>query len=219
MMLSLVLVLASRGPGASAVVRRHHLHAVGRSRATCATLVAAHSQRQRPTFSMPEPLRRPLPTSAPLAEACSLCRQASGSRPDLRWRRTGFSFWKQGQRSGHSPTIRRRSMVTFRITGGRVMTRARATSYPSYCAPEDAAFASGVDERHSGYEALISAINATNVTVTGHNGTIDGQGAAWWPMRQELLHGRPHLLFFSRCSYVQVSNLTLRSSPFWTVRF
>jgi hypothetical protein len=72
-----------------------------------------------------------------------------------------------------------------------------------------------VDERHSGYEPLIGAWNAINITITGDNGTIDGRGPAWWPIRAELTHGRPHLLFFSRSSHIRVSNLTLRSSPFW----
>jgi polygalacturonase len=92
-------------------------------------------------------------------------------------------------------------------------------SYPTAVKPGDAGSASGVDERHTGYEPLIGAWNASNITVTGDNGTIDGGGPAWWPIRAELVHGRPHLLFFSRSSHIHVSNLTLRSSPFWTVRF
>ncbi len=92
-------------------------------------------------------------------------------------------------------------------------------SYPAAVKPGDAGSTSGVDERNSGYEPLIGAWNASNITVTGDNGTIDGGGPAWWPIRAELVHGRPHLLFFSRSSHIRVSNLTLRSSPFWTVRF
>ena len=40
-------------------------------------------------------------------------------------------------------------------------------SYPADVGPKDAAAASGVDERHSGYEPLLGAWNATNITITG----------------------------------------------------
>ena len=92
-------------------------------------------------------------------------------------------------------------------------------SYPADVGPKDAAAASGVDERHSGYEPLLGAWNATDIIITGNNGTIQGNGPVWWPQRAQLIHGRPHMMFFSRCSNIHVSNLTLRSSPFWTVRF
>ena len=56
----------------------------------------------------------------------------------------------------------------------------------------------------------------SDVTITGANGTIDGQGALWW-------HDRPggytpgHLIELMWSEHVEISNLTLTNSPFWTV--
>jgi polygalacturonase len=75
----------------------------------------------------------------------------------------------------------------------------------------------GVDERNSGYEPIIGGWNLTDVLITGNNGTIAGQADAWWSGHWK--YGRPHAVLFSRCSRVVVSNLTIKDSPFWTVRF
>ena len=77
----------------------------------------------------------------------------------------------------------------------------------------------GDDERWSGYEPILGGWNLTDVLVTGNNGTIAGQADIWWHSRPQLEHGRPHALLFSRCRRVVVSNLTIRDSPFWTLRF
>lgn len=90
--------------------------------------------------------------------------------------------------------------------------------YPAACKKGDTC-PGGVDERHSGYEPLIGGWNITDVLITGDNGTIDGQASLWWAVRGALTHGRPHALLFSRCERVVVSNLTIRNSAFWTLRF
>ena len=91
-------------------------------------------------------------------------------------------------------------------------------SYPAKCKKGDTC-PGGVDERHSGFEPLIGGWNLTDVEVTGNNGSLVGQAGRWWSIRQQLQHGRPHALFFSRCHRVVVSNLTIRDSAFWSLRF
>ena len=92
------------------------------------------------------------------------------------------------------------------------------SSYPAACKKGDTC-PGGVDERHSGLEPLIGGWNLTDVLITGENGTLDGQASAWWAIRSTLKHGRPHALLFSRCQRVVVSNLTIRDSAFWSLRF
>ena len=86
---------------------------------------------------------------------------------------------------------------------------------------------------------LISATNATNVTITGQNGTIDGNGWFAWPAANwsdpecgerrrcegsvffggPAQHLRPpHLLTFVGCSGIVLRNLTVRNPPFWGVQ-
>ncbi|KAL3537471.1 hypothetical protein ACH5RR_000837 [Cinchona calisaya] len=54
--------------------------------------------------------------------------------------------------------------------------------------------------------------------ITGHNGTINGQGQTWWKKyRQKLLnHTRGPLVQIMYSSDIFVSNITLPDSPFWT---
>ena len=78
-----------------------------------------------------------------------------------------------------------------------------------------------VEERNSGYEPLIGGWNLTDVAITGNNGSLEGQADLWWPMHQTapgLVAGRPHAVLFSRCQRVLLSNITIRDSPFWSVR-
>lgn len=55
--------------------------------------------------------------------------------------------------------------------------------------------------------------------ITGHNGTIDGQGQGWWKKyRQRLLnYTRGPLVQIMWSSDILISNVTLRDSPFWTL--
>jgi len=67
--------------------------------------------------------------------------------------------------------------------------------------------------------ALVNGRGLTNIALTGH-GIIDGAGARWWPpVKRAKKAGlpdprhRPRLVIFTRCSHVQVRDLTLRNSP------
>ncbi|KAJ6766785.1 ENDO-POLYGALACTURONASE-LIKE PROTEIN [Salix purpurea] len=55
--------------------------------------------------------------------------------------------------------------------------------------------------------------------IFGNNGTIDGQGAAWWDNfhRKKLKLTRPYLIEFMYSDQVQISKLTLINSPSWNV--
>lgn len=55
--------------------------------------------------------------------------------------------------------------------------------------------------------------------MTGHNGTINGQGLTWWTKyRQKLLnHTRGPLVQIMWSTDIVISNITLRDSPFWTL--
>ncbi|MCO5561425.1 hypothetical protein L7F22_015046 [Adiantum nelumboides] len=53
----------------------------------------------------------------------------------------------------------------------------------------------------------------------GANGTVDGQGEMWWNMhaKGKLDYTRGHLLELMHCQNVIISNLTFKTSPFWTI--
>ncbi|KAF2284440.1 hypothetical protein GH714_021879 [Hevea brasiliensis] len=67
--------------------------------------------------------------------------------------------------------------------------------------------------------SLIHGNGLTNVVITGHNGTIDGQGKMWWELwwNRTLKHTRGHLVELMNSHNILISNLTFRNSPFWTI--
>ncbi|KAF9615056.1 hypothetical protein IFM89_021627 [Coptis chinensis] len=69
------------------------------------------------------------------------------------------------------------------------------------------------------YCSLIHGQNLKDVDITGHNGTIDGQGQTWWTKhRQKVLnYTRGPLLQIMWSSDIRISNITLRDSPFWNI--
>ncbi|CAH9106400.1 unnamed protein product [Cuscuta epithymum] len=78
----------------------------------------------------------------------------------------------------------------------------------------------GYGREHPGprYGSLIHGQNLTDVVITGHNGTINGQGQTWWKKyRQKLLnYTRGPLVQIMWSRDILVQNVTLRDSPFWT---
>ncbi|GMH16600.1 hypothetical protein Nepgr_018441 [Nepenthes gracilis] len=79
----------------------------------------------------------------------------------------------------------------------------------------------GYGREHPGprYGSLIHGQKLKDVIITGHNGTIDGQGQTWWKKhRQKLLnHTRGPLIQIMWSSDIMITNITLRNSPFWTL--
>jgi polygalacturonase/rhamnogalacturonyl hydrolase YesR len=70
------------------------------------------------------------------------------------------------------------------------------------------------------YAALVTAIDARDVAITGR-GTLDGGGAEgdWWTWPKETRSGarRPRTLSLVGCERVRLSGVTIRNSPSWTV--
>jgi polygalacturonase len=73
-----------------------------------------------------------------------------------------------------------------------------------------------------GRRSLVSATNATNVSITGE-GTIDGNGQSWWDEARAVKdhgvmgsdHTRPRLVVFDHCRHVLVAGVTIQNSPMW----
>lgn len=75
-------------------------------------------------------------------------------------------------------------------------------------------------ERHGPrYGSLIHGQNLKDVVITGHNGTINGQGRSWWEKyRKNLLnYTRGPLLQLMWSRDIHISDVTFRDSPFWTL--
>jgi polygalacturonase len=69
------------------------------------------------------------------------------------------------------------------------------------------------------YQAIIYAVNQTNIKIIGE-GTIDGQGDWWWANsrnRSAIVSGRPNLVQLVGCSDIEMRGVTFRDSPFWCV--
>ncbi|KAI4379581.1 hypothetical protein MLD38_005859 [Melastoma candidum] len=79
----------------------------------------------------------------------------------------------------------------------------------------------GYGREHPGprFGSLIHGQNLKDVVITGHNGTINGQGQSWWKKyRQKLLNNtRGPLVQIMWSSDIVISNITLQDSPFWTL--
>ncbi|KAF4361691.1 probable polygalacturonase [Cannabis sativa] len=77
----------------------------------------------------------------------------------------------------------------------------------------------GRDAPDARFSSLIYGTNLTDVVITGHNGTIDGQGAPWWAKFKagQLNATRPYIIEILYSDQVQIFNLTLINSPSWFV--
>lgn len=75
-------------------------------------------------------------------------------------------------------------------------------------------------ERPGGrYASFILGDGLVDVTITGENGTIDGQGGVWWNMwkQRTLKFTRPNLLEFMHSTDIHISNVIFKNSPFWNI--
>ena len=78
--------------------------------------------------------------------------------------------------------------------------------------------------RAPGLQSLVSAKDASNITINGE-GTIDGQGRSWWEMAWHTRgsgilgtnHPRPRLVVFDHCKHVVIEGVTIENSPMWQV--
>jgi len=73
-------------------------------------------------------------------------------------------------------------------------------------------------------QPLISAINATNISITGE-GVIDGNGETWWQEARSIKdhgvlgtgHPRPKLILFDHCKHIRIEGITVQNSPMWQI--
>ena len=63
---------------------------------------------------------------------------------------------------------------------------------------------------------FISGAGLQDVCISGE-GTIDGQGAAWWPFAKQKGMKRPIMISLSHCDRVLIEKLTLRNSPMFHI--
>ncbi len=89
--------------------------------------------------------------------------------------------------------------------------------------PDHADYPEITEFRLPGVQALISATNAENVSITGE-GTIDGNGESWWKEARSVqnagvmgVHPRPRLVVFDHCKHVLIEGVTIQNSPMWQV--
>jgi len=87
---------------------------------------------------------------------------------------------------------------------------------------DHADYPSKTEFREPGLQSLVSATDATNVSITGE-GVIDGAGESWWEIARRIKnsgvmgsdHPRPRLVVFDHCTHVRVEGVTIQNSPMW----
>lgn len=123
----------------------------------------------------------------------------------------GAGFWLT------SPFNLTSNMTLFLDQGAVVLGIEDEHRWPTM--PPLPSYGHGRDHEGPRYGSLIHGQNLTNVVITGNNGTIDGQGQAWWTKyrRRILNHTRGPLVQIMWSRNIIVSNITLRNSPFWTL--
>ena len=90
--------------------------------------------------------------------------------------------------------------------------------------PDRAEYPKATFARHPTVQALVSSLNAENITINGE-GTIDGNGPIWWEYVQGVKdsgvlgtdHPRPMGLVFDHSKHIHVEGITVENSGFWQI--
>ncbi len=90
--------------------------------------------------------------------------------------------------------------------------------------PDHADYPAITEFRAPGNQALVSATNATNLSITGE-GIIDGNGDSWWQEARAVKdhgvmgsdHTRPRLVVFNHCKHILMDGVTIQNSPMWQI--
>jgi polygalacturonase len=90
--------------------------------------------------------------------------------------------------------------------------------------PDHADYPKKIEFRAPGYQALVGAMDAHNVTITG-GGVIDGNGSSWWELaRHEKDAGvlgsentLPRGVVFDHCKHVVIHDITVQNSAYWQI--
>ena len=113
-------------------------------------------------------------------------------------------------------TIVMKSNVTLQIiSGATLLGSTNLNDYPNPPKPANSPY--------TGNYALIFADNATNIAIKGSStartATIDGQGESSTFPHTINSGGRPRILFFTNCTNVSVSYVTLKNSAFYVQQY
>jgi polygalacturonase len=90
--------------------------------------------------------------------------------------------------------------------------------------PDFSDYPSITEFRAPGRQSLISAKDATHITIEG-SGIIDGNGAPWWKMARQhkdtgvmgSQYTRPRLIVFNHCKHLLLEGITVENSPMWQI--
>ncbi|WP_245534385.1 glycoside hydrolase family 28 protein [Xylanimonas cellulosilytica] len=109
-------------------------------------------------------------------------------------------------------SLRLRSHVELHVEAGAVL---QFVPDPALYPPVEARWEGAPATIH---QPCLYAHDAEHVAITG-DGVIDGGGGPWWEAFRAgtLAHPRPTLVGLHRCTHVRLRDVTLRSSPAWTV--
>ena len=115
-------------------------------------------------------------------------------------------------------TLRLKSHVELHLEKGAVLLGStKRDDYDDF--PRDVCSVSP----ESSYAVLIQAWDAGDIAITGE-GTIDGQGPAFYDRKNKTPHGfwpkpnfRPLMVQFVRCRGVRLEGVTFKDSPLWTM--
>lgn len=68
------------------------------------------------------------------------------------------------------------------------------------------------------YKPFVYAKDEVSVTISG-KGIINGNGEKWWKalLNKELNYMRPRLVYFEKCTDVELMDITVTNSPCWTI--
>jgi polygalacturonase len=73
-----------------------------------------------------------------------------------------------------------------------------------------------MDKYPASTESFITAQKSHDLSITG-DGTIDGQGAAWWPHVKTENIRRPRMIAMSGCDKILIENVHLQNSPMFHI--
>ncbi|XP_072973587.1 probable polygalacturonase [Typha angustifolia] len=108
-------------------------------------------------------------------------------------------------------------MTLFLMKGATILAVEDESKWPLM--PPLPSYGHGREHKGARYGSLIQGQYLEDVVITGQNGTIDGQGNAWWVkfQKKRLEHTRGPLVEIMWSKDIIISNITMRDSPFWTV--
>ncbi|HEY0263043.1 MAG TPA: glycoside hydrolase family 28 protein [Granulicella sp.] len=90
--------------------------------------------------------------------------------------------------------------------------------------PDHADYPRKTEFRGPGYQALIGAVNAEDIAITG-SGTIDGNGASWWEIARHTKDAgilgsentRPRGIVFDHVKHARIEGVIVQNEPYWQI--